>query len=107
MKQMHPGLLVISASLLGLLITSSTLVVHVYATNYQGNDDAEFDCTHNYSSACTPNSGFVIGGADISTSITYTPAKSYVSLQYNPDRDISNSYQSHDSAGQAQWFQTW
>jgi hypothetical protein len=103
----RPGFLVIGASLMGFLLVSSAFAAHVNATtNYEGSDDAEFDCTHNYSVDCPIYSGYVIGEAIVSTSVTYSPSKSFVSLQYNPDESISNSYQTKDYQGGRNWFQT-
>ena len=90
--------------MIGLLLISSSFVVRVYATSWVGNDNGEIDC--NSSNSCTPNSGDVRISTGISTTISYTSTDGEVSFQYNPDLVTSENYQTKNSNGHAEWFQT-
>jgi hypothetical protein len=95
MERPNSGIILIGASLIALLLLSSSLVVYVNAlTNWEGNDNGEFDCENSYA-VCPLDSGYVVGASLLSSSITYAHSSGNVNVtfQYNPDYDLSDSYQ--------------
>jgi len=94
-----------SILLLGLPAVSLAFVPPALAaTGYVGNDDAEFGFP---STQCA----YLIGDqmsaqAALSAQMTYTSSNGYVSMQYNPDLDVSKNCQTGPWYGGADWFQT-
>jgi hypothetical protein len=103
----RPIVLLLFASTLAFLLVSSALVIGASAqTAWYSSDNGEFDCS-NSTYPCYLSDGYMNVEAYISTKINTYNNGSQFSLQYNPDEDTSVSYQTHDSSGNAQWFQTW
>jgi len=100
-----------AASVLGLLLMSGVFFNIAQATNYVGRYDGEWDTCTTWGT-CRMDSGEsainMYVGCDSSScsNLTYSSDSTFTSLQYNPDEDISNSYQIKDSDNYQMWFQT-
>jgi hypothetical protein len=87
----------ITTSLLGLVALSLMTLPPAHAVAWVGNDDGEFDWN-----CCTwPSYVYVLEVFNAPLHWTVSPPGNLVSLQYNPDRDVSWWNQNHQ-----QWFQT-
>ncbi|MCL5068112.1 MAG: hypothetical protein M1368_07150 [Thaumarchaeota archaeon] len=105
---MRHSLLFIAVTFLALLMVSSISVARASASGPPnpniGNDNAEFG--YPSCGSCNPDNGYVQAEAVITSPIQYCCGNGYVSLQYNPDKDTSNSYQTGPWYGGHDWFQT-
>lgn len=102
---MKPRLILVAATAIGLLLVTSSLVVGAHAsTNWIGNDNGEFDTCNAYGT-CRLNANSVTIDMKLTASMTYSNGGD-MSLQYNPDKDISYSYQTKDNNNNPYWFQT-
>lgn len=95
---------VIWAPILVLLFVSTSLVMPAVATGNVGNDDAEFGFP---STPCQNIIGASVKAqASLQSNLVYTSGDGQMSLQYNPDLDISKQCQTGPWYGGADWFQT-
>ncbi len=102
---MKPSMILIAASAMGLLLVSSSFVLGAHAsTNWIGNDNGEFDSCNAWGTCRIYNGGVYIE-MQLGASMTYSNGGT-MSLQYNPDKDISYSYQVKDQFNHPLWFQT-
>lgn len=85
------------------IIVSSSLV-SAHATNYYSNDNGEFDTCNSWGT-CRLTNGAISVAMSLTASMTYSNSGK-VSLQYNPDLDISKAEQTSDVYGHYYWFQT-
>jgi len=100
---MRPNTILAAAILMAFLMLSSS-ILDVHATAYYGRDNGEFDTCNSWGT-CRLTSGAISAAMSLSASMTYS-SSGKVSLQYNPDLDISKYEQTQNQYGYYYWFQT-